>query len=173
MENLKRYSANIITGFRIFLSFILLFCPKLSPVFYAVYFAAGASDILDGIVARKTNTQSEFGAKLDTLADFIFVAVCMVKLLPIYSIPMWMYIWIAAIVLIKFISILIGYMKQNKFVAVHSVLNKITGGLIFVLPLTLSFIDIFYSSIAICVIATAAAVWECCAIVRMQKSKEN
>ena len=31
--------------------------------------------MVDGTVARKTNTVSEFGARLDTIADFIFFAV--------------------------------------------------------------------------------------------------
>ena len=53
--------ANIITGIRIVLSVALLFCPALSPMFYALYIAAGFSDMIDGAVARKTGTVSEFG----------------------------------------------------------------------------------------------------------------
>ena len=67
--------ANIITGIRIVLSVALLFCPALSPRFYALYIAAGFSDMIDGAVARKTGTVSEFGSRLDTFADIVFVAV--------------------------------------------------------------------------------------------------
>ena len=74
--------ANIITGLRIVISAVLLFCPAFSPVFYVLYLFAGFSDIIDGAVARRTNTAGEFGAKLDTAADFVFAAVCMLKLLP-------------------------------------------------------------------------------------------
>lgn len=42
--------ANIITGIRIVLSIALLFCPALSPTFYALYIAAGFSDMIDGAV---------------------------------------------------------------------------------------------------------------------------
>jgi len=58
--------ANIITGIRIVLSIALLFCLALSPAFYALYIAAGFSDMIDGAVARKTGTVSEFGSKIDT-----------------------------------------------------------------------------------------------------------
>ena len=63
--------ANIITCIRILCSIALLFCPALSVAFYALYITAGVSDMADGWVARKTNTVSEFGAKLDTIADII------------------------------------------------------------------------------------------------------
>ena len=75
--------ANIITGIRIVLSVALLFCSALSPLFYALYMVAGFSDMLDGAVARKTGTVSEFGSRLDTIADLLFVAVCLIKLLPV------------------------------------------------------------------------------------------
>ena len=45
--------ANTITFFRIAVSIILLFCPVFSPAFYALYIAAGLSDMIDGFVARK------------------------------------------------------------------------------------------------------------------------
>ncbi len=60
--------ANIITGIRIVLSVALLFCPALSPRFYALYIAAGFSDMIDGAVARKTGTVSEFGSRLQTVS---------------------------------------------------------------------------------------------------------
>ena len=44
--------------------------------------------------------------------------------------------------------------------AVHSVINKVTGGLLFIFPLTLAFIDLKYSAAAVCVFATIAAVHE-------------
>ena len=83
--------ANIITGIRIVLSVALLFCPALSPMFYVLYIAAGFSDMTDGAVARKTGTISEFGSRFDTIADIVFVAVCLIKLLPVLHVPVWIY----------------------------------------------------------------------------------
>ena len=75
--------ANVITGIRILVSAALLFCPVFSPIFYAMYLIAGLSDMADGIVARKTNSVSEFGSRFDGVADFVFVAVCLIKILPV------------------------------------------------------------------------------------------
>ena len=153
--------ANVITGIRILLSVGLLFCPALSPSFFILYLMAGLSDMLDGPVARRTHTVSSFGAKLDSGADMLFAAVCLVKLLPVLAVPTWLYIWIAAIALIKLINIGIGFVMQKRFVAVHSRANKVTGLLLFLLPLTLPFLDLTYTAPPVCGFASFAAVQEC------------
>ena len=152
--------ANIITIIRILCSIALLFCPVFSAVFYTLYITAGISDMVDGWVARRTHTASELGAKLDTIADIVFVIVCLVKLLPVLDIPNWLYIWIGVIALIKIINIISGFVVQKQFVSVHSVMNKVTGFLLFVFPLTISFINLKYSAAVVCAFATFAAIQE-------------
>ena len=152
--------ANTITFFRIAVSIILLFCPVFSPAFYALYIAAGLSDILDGFVARNTDTASKLGARLDTIADFVFVVVCLIKLLPILSIPAWLYGWIEIIAFIKVVNIISGFAVQKRFVTVHSVMNKATGALLFLLPLTIPAVPLKYSAIIVCAAATFAAIQE-------------
>jgi len=152
--------ANTITGIRIVLSIALLFCPILSPTFYVLYIAAGFSDMIDGAVARKTGSVSEFGSRLDTIADIAFVAVCLIKLLPVLRIPAWLYIWIGIIALIKVVNIISGFAVQRGFVAVHSVMNKATGVLLFLLPLTILVFPLKYSAIVVCAVATFAAIQE-------------
>lgn len=152
--------ANIITFVRIVCSVALLFCPALSTPFYIFYFSAGLTDMIDGAVARKTGTVSEFGSRLDTLADCIFVAVCLIKLIPVLPFEPWMFISVGIIVMIKIINILSGFVVRKKLVTVHSVMNKITGGLLFVLPLTVRIINFRYSATIVCAIAAFAAVQE-------------
>ena len=152
--------ANLITVIRILLSVGLLFCPALSPSFYILYLMAGLSDMLDGPVARKTGTATAFGAKLDSGAVLLFIAVCLVKLLPVLAIPVWLYIWIAAIALVKLVNIVLGFMMQKRFVSLHTPMNKATGALLFLLPLTVSYIDLRYTAPIICAIATFAAIQE-------------
>ena len=152
--------ANIITIIRILCSIALLFCPAFSVAFYSLYITAGLSDMADGWVARQTNTVSAFGAKLDTVADVVFVIVCLIKLLPVMDVPVWLYVWIGIIAFIKIINIVSGFVVQKRFVAVHSVMNKVTGVLLFSFPLTLSFVDLKYSAVAVCLIATFAAIQE-------------
>ena len=152
--------ANTITFFRIAAGIALLFCPVFSPAFYVFYIAAGLSDMLDGFVARKTDTVSKLGARLDTMADFVFVASCLIKLLPALRIPAWLYIWIGIIALIKVVNIISGFIVQKRFVTVHSVMNKATGALLFLLPLTISTVPLKYSAIVVCAVATFAAIQE-------------
>ena len=160
MLSMRKVMANIITGFRVLISIALLFCPVFSPAFCVLYLIAGLSDMIDGTIARKMNTVTEFGARFDTAADFVFVVVCLIKLLPVISMPLWLCVWIAMIALIKIINIISGYIVQKKLVAVHSVMNKVTGVLLFILPLTFPIIPLTYSAIPVCAVATLAAVQE-------------
>ena len=112
------------------------------------------------MIARKTDTVSEFGAKLDTAADFVFVVVCLIKLIPLLDIPKWLYAWIAVIALVKVINIVCGYVMRKEFVAAHTVMNKVTGILLFILPLTLRTLDLQYTGAAVCTVAAFAAVQE-------------
>ena len=81
--------------------------------FYVLYILCGISDMIDGTVARKTNSATERGAKIDTAADLVFVAVSLIKILPAIHIPRWLWIWGAAIALIKIGNILWGYVSKN------------------------------------------------------------
>ena len=152
--------ANILTYCRILGSVLLLFFPAFSLGFYIIYFFCGFSDMLDGTIARKTNTVSSFGSKLDTAADFVFMAVCVVKLLPKMNIPVWLWIWIAVIAIVKFTNIIWGFIRRKKLVDYHTFLNKTTGLLLFLLPLTLQFIVPTHSFAVVCTIATIAAIQE-------------
>ena len=152
--------ANVITGLRILVSVAFLFCPVFSPIFYVMYLIAGLSDMADGIIARKTNSVSEFGSRFDSIADFVFVAVCLIKILPVMDIPIWLYVWTAVIALIKIINIISGYVMQKRYAALHTTMNKVTGMMLFMLPLTLIIVPLEYLGISICSVATVAAVQE-------------
>ena len=70
--------------------------------------------MIDGAVARKTGTVSAFGSRLDTIADIVFTAVCLMKLLPVLHVPGWLSVWIAVIACIKTANIAAGYIRQKK-----------------------------------------------------------
>ena len=112
--------ATLITCFRILASASLLLCQPLSPAFYVLYIAAGISDMIDGPVARRTGTAGDFGAKLDTAADFSFMAVCLYKLLPVLDVPLWLWVWIALIALAKTVNVVSGFVIQKRFVTLHT-----------------------------------------------------
>ena len=152
--------ANTITCIRIISAIALLFCPVFSPVFYALYITAGVSDMIDGAAPRKTGTVSEFGSKLDTAADFVLVVVCLIKLIPVIHIPTWLAVWIIVIAVIRAVNLISGYVIRKETVVLHTAMNKATGILLFVLPLTLTFIDLKYSGAVVSTLATFAAVQE-------------
>lgn len=157
---MKKHIANIITGSRIIFSLTLLVIPLSSAWFYVLYLFCGLTDMIDGAIARKTNAVSSFGSKLDTAADFIFMAVCAVKVLPIIYLPVLLWIWIAVIAIIKFANIVFGFIRRKKLVDYHTVLNKMTGLLLFLLPFTLQYIEPTYSFAIVCAVATIAAIEE-------------
>jgi len=142
------------------ISIALLFCAAFSPAFYELYIAGGISDMIDGAVARKTGTVSGFGSRLDTIADIVFAAACLIRLLPVLDVPVRIYIWIAVIACMKLANIVAGYISRKELAAVHSVMNKVTGCLLFIFPLSLTLIDLKYSAPLICAIASIAAVYE-------------
>ena len=43
---------------------------------------------------------SEFGAKIDTVADLAFVTVSLIKILPVIHMPVWLWIWGGVIALL-------------------------------------------------------------------------
>ena len=157
---MTKHFANILTGCRIFGSILLLFFPAFSFGFYITYLLCGFSDMVDGTIARMTNSTSKFGSRLDTIADLLFVMVSLFKLLPAIQIPQWLGIWGGVISVIKISNIIWGYVSKNQFIALHTIMNKATGLLLFLLPLTISFVELKYTAIIVCSAATFAAIQE-------------
>ena len=157
---MTKHIANILTGWRIFGSVLLLFFPALSLEFYITYLLCGFSDMVDGTIARKTNSTSKFGSQLDTIADLVFVMVSLFKLLPAIHIPRWLWIWGAVIAVIKISNIIWGYVSKKQFISLHTIMNKVTGLLLFLLPLTIPFLKLNYIAMAVCSVATLSAIQE-------------
>ena len=157
---MAKHFANVLTGCRILGSVLLLFFPTFSVGFYIIYFFCGFSDMVDGTIARKTNSTSKFGSKLDTIADLIFVAVSLYKLLPAIHIPQWLWVWGGVIAVIKTSNIMRGYIYKKQFISLHTAMNRVTGLLLFLLPLTLHFVELKYTAIIVCSIATLSAIQE-------------
>ena len=166
---MKKYIANIITGSRITFSLPLLFIPLSSAWFYILYLFCGFTDMIDGAIARKTGAVSKFGARLDTVADFVFMFVCSIKILPLMHIPVWLWVWIIIVALIKIFNIALVFIHKKKLISIHSVLNKTTGFALFLLPLSLTFVETTYSVATICVLATIAVMQEVYFIVKGQE----
>lgn len=157
---MKKHIANIITGSRIVLSLPLLFIPLSSAWFYTLYLLCGFTDMIDGTVARKTKSASEFGVRLDTVSDFVFMTVALIKFVPYLRISVWLWIWIGVIAMMKLGNAVWGFVRTKKLISPHTVLNKVMGLLLFLLPMTVSFIELTYSLPFVCAVATTAAIHE-------------
>ena len=152
--------ANYISISRIIMS-IALFIPKTFSIqFYIIYIYCGLTDMIDGFIARKCKITSQFGAKLDSIADMIFVFVSILKIIPFIEISVAIYIWIIIIVLIKVFNIILGYIQYKKLTLLHTIANKITGFVLFVIPLMIGFIDIKILESLMCGIAIFSAIQE-------------
>lgn len=165
--------ANLITGSRIILSVIMFFLPAYSYPFYCCFLLAGFTDMIDGTVARMREETSEFGSRIDSIADMIFAAASVYKFFPILKLPVSIWIWTSIIVLIKLINIISGYVIKKKFVSMHTMANKITGMMLFFFPLSVAIVDIRFSAIVVCMAATFAAIQEGHFIRSGQKIRER
>ena len=103
----------------------------------SICIAAFISDLLDGLIARKTNSVSEMGKIIDPLADKIYVG-CVVIAMAAYSlIP----IWFLAIILARDIVIVLGGILAKRRFGV--VLPSNYPGKIAVLTISISIFMVF------------------------------
>ncbi len=83
---------NILTAFRIILVPVFLFLVADGELYWAtvVFVTAGATDALDGIIARAFDVKTETGAILDPLADKLLLSSAFLLLTYIGLIPLWL-----------------------------------------------------------------------------------
>lgn len=161
----------LITYARIVGTILMLFSTPFTGVFYAIYTLSGISDVLDGYVARKTNQTSEFGAKLDSIADILFYAVMIFKIFPVLfsKLPIGYWIFIAVVVIVRVISYIVAAVKYKCFASLHTYMNKLTGFAVFTIPYTVNLKVFLGFCAATCIIAAWATLEE---LIIHIKSKE-
>jgi CDP-diacylglycerol--glycerol-3-phosphate 3-phosphatidyltransferase len=142
------------------MSIILLIPETFSIAFDSIYIYCGISDMLDGYIARKSINESEIGARLDSIADIMFVIVAMIKILPVLNLSKGIIIWIGMIALIKAINVICSYICYKKLVLPHTIANKITGFILFIAPFMIVNTNPLLFEIIICSVATFAAIQE-------------
>ena len=150
--------ADLMTISRIFLSILLLFLPFPSLPFLALYIAGGVTDMADGFVARATGTAGTRGAKLDSLADGVFFLSSAIKIIPSLSILPFLWAPVMIVLLIRVANLLHYFLKGRE--PLHTTADKITGFLLFLLPLSLGFVPVMLSTSVITAVALFAAIEE-------------
>ncbi len=92
--------------------------------------------MLDGTIARATNSTSEFGARLDSISDLIFYAVMIVKFFPdsagsASGVDVVLYRCGTGDPCLLYVTAAVRY---HRFASLHTILNKATGFCVFCLP---------------------------------------
>ena len=117
---------------RIVLCLPLLLVDAMTLPFWTLYLIAGLTDILDGFLARRWGVESKFGARLDSLADFVFVLAVGYKLFPWLKLPTALWILIGIIALVKVSNAVNSYVVKHRIQFQHTKANKLTGFLLFI-----------------------------------------
>jgi len=116
---------------RIFLSFGILIAPD-SRILLTVLLLCGLTDILDGFLARKMKCETELGARLDSLGDFVFFVILGVYMLVRqFEIISPYLLLLTVIAAIRLSSLVLCRIRNGKFYSLHTAANKITGLLLF------------------------------------------
>lgn len=149
--------ANMITVTRLVCAAILLFSAPFSLLFWVLYAYGGASDLADGLVARAMKQQSDLGAKLDSVADIAFFLASIIAVVPSIVIPLWIWICMIVIALIRAAAYLIGYKKYHMFSSLHTYANKVTGGFLFGAPILYMLLGTTATGVILCLLAVLSA----------------
>ena len=154
--------ADCITVCRIAGTLILFALRPLSTVFFIVYSLTGLTDVLDGWIARKTETADSFGARLDSIADMLFYAVMLFRIFPVLWNTLPSDIWYAAsgILVVRISAYLLSAVKYRQFASMHTYLNKLTGVAVFIVPFMLTTEYTVIYCRGVCAVAAAAALEE-------------
>lgn len=167
--------ADYITSARILGTICLIFTELFSAAFYVIYTICGITDVLDGFVARLTNTSSDFGAKLDSVADIGFYTVVTLKWIPYLWEKLPRAVWCTAAIalIIRIACYLVVLLKFKMFASMHTYLNKFNGFVFFLLPYLIMKLDLVVVCAVICVIAVIASFEEFCIHISSREYQPN
>ena len=164
-----RHLANWLTGSRFLFAGLLVCAEPFSLFFWVMYLCGGISDFLDGLAARKLHQQSRAGAKLDSTADLLFLLCVGIAVVRSTVFPVWALIGTGVVALVRLAAYGIGYWKYRTFTALHTILNKAAGALLFAFPVLYGLLGMDAACGIVCSVAFVSAVEE---LVLTIRSKE-
>ena len=153
-----KYVPNMLSFMRLLLIIPLMFLTPFELPFMIIYVVAGVSDMIDGPLARKFNVVSQFGAALDGGADFLMILVVVFRILPLIELPAWVIIWIFIVIGMKFLGVIIGYLRHKKLILMHTYIGKFFVFSLFLFPVFYLFVDVVLLLTVLLVLATIVMV---------------
>ena len=153
---------NYITSIRIMGTVAMLFMKPLSKEFLITYAVAGLTDVFDGFIARKMGTISDFGSKLDSVADLLLYFVMLIKIFPVMWVTLPHVIWVvvAVILVIRLCAYVVAAKKYKRFAAQHTYMNKASGLAVFTIPFAIGTIVAVPYCFGVCIVAIIASLEE-------------
>ncbi len=152
---MRRYLPNALTLLRAAGAVGLGFLLPMGAVFWAVYLLCGVTDLLDGALARRWQVQSRIGAVLDSAADLLFAAVCALRLIPLWRLPLWVWLWAAGLALGQGLLLLAAW-KGGSAELPHGDANRVCGLAIYMAAPFLSRERGVLLAVLLCALVTAA-----------------
>ena len=131
---MKKHFANVLSMCRIIIASVLLWYSDITAGFLRLFCLAGLTDLLDGPIARLTNSVSELGSKLDTYGDVLtYTAIAKILLFKEKIKKKYLVIAVCAGAALL-ISAFIGLKRFGTFFFIHTISGKLLGLGCFLLP---------------------------------------
>jgi phosphatidylglycerophosphate synthase len=144
MKNIIKYIPNLISITRIIMSVTFVktileqfkYGQDMTVKLIILFLAICSSDLLDGKIARKTNSVSRIGAKLDVFADLLYIIISYVALIVIKVLPLWF----LGFICFKFIEFIMTsnfmkhYNKSSEKPFVFDKLGRIVSATFLIIP---------------------------------------
>ena len=144
MKNIIKSIPNLITITRIIMSFAFIYAiveqfiygQDMTVNLIILFLVICCSDLLDGKIARKMNSVSIIGAKLDVFADLLYTILSYVTLINIKILPLWF----LGFICFKFTEFVMTskFMKRNnkslENVFVFDKIGRIVSATFFIIP---------------------------------------
>lgn len=118
---------NIISLSRAAAAVGLLFTAVFSGPFWALYLWCGVSDMIDGPLARRLGAESRAGAAIDSIADFVFVAIACVRIIPALAIHIWLWLIVGAAAVSQLVRMCCLFFRRGGWDGLHDSTNRIVG----------------------------------------------
>lgn len=156
---------NVLTMLRMALIgvFIWLFVTGNRYLALAVFLFAGATDFLDGYIARKRHIVTSFGKLMDPLADKLMLITALACLTAEGLVPLW----VILVTVGKELFMIVGafLMLRKRDIVVHSVMIGKVASVAFIVAVFATFLHEYtapvdtYLQIAAVALTIAAMVW--------------
>jgi CDP-diacylglycerol---glycerol-3-phosphate 3-phosphatidyltransferase len=129
---LIRILPNLLSVSRILLSVVMIPFWHTPIPLLGVFLACGATDLLDGWIARRFHAETRLGAVLDSLADFVFFWTLVAYFVVVQTDVLRAQLgWVAAVIAVRLLALAVCGIRNRTVYSLHTWANKLSGVLIF------------------------------------------